>query len=67
MENLKHINTLIVKYLTKKIKEDMVFSEYFTEELTTQYEDLKQNVVKILYDLIPDLNEQKQKIQSEHF
>ena len=25
MENLKHINTLIVKYLTKKIKEDMVY------------------------------------------
>lgn len=51
-----------------EIKEDMVFSEYFTEELAIRYQEIKQKVVSILYDLVPgDLNKQKQKIQSEHF
>jgi hydrogenase maturation protease len=50
-----------------EIKEDMVFSEYFTEELAIRYKEIKQKVVSILYDLIPNSNKQKQKVQSEHF
>ena len=37
-----------------EVKEDMIFSEYFTEELALQYENVKQKVVKILDELIPE-------------
>jgi len=52
-----------------EIKEDMIFSECFTEELTVQYKEIKQKVITLAFDLIPDMlkNKQKQKTESEYF
>ena len=51
-----------------EIKEDMIFSEYFTEELAIHYEEIKQKVATLLFDLIPDVSDkQKQKTESEYF
>ena len=44
-----------------EIKEDMVFSEYFTEELSIKYHKLKQEVLDFLYDLIPEIINQNTK------
>lgn len=49
-----------------EIREDMVFSEYFTEELALRYEEIKQKVVSHLDELIPEFINQKQKKQGEH-
>lgn len=53
--------------ITVEIKEDMIFSEYFTEELALKYDDVKQKVVDILHELIPDIfnkkNPQREYIQ----
>ncbi|MEN8117689.1 MAG: hydrogenase maturation protease [Bacteroidota bacterium] len=49
-----------------EIKEDMVFSEYFTEELAIRYNEIKQKVIDHLDELIPDDINQKQNIKSEH-
>ncbi len=35
-----------------EIKEDMVFSEYFTEELVIRYNEIKRKVVKLINELI---------------
>lgn len=45
--------------VTIEIKEDMVFSEYFTEELAASYDSIKQKVLDILHKLIPDILNQK--------
>lgn len=39
-----------------EIKEDMVFSEYFTEELAAKYEMIKHKIVNLIYELIPDID-----------
>lgn len=45
-----------------EIKEDMIFSEYFTEELAIRYDEIKQKVVTMLDELIPlqSVNQKKQ-------
>ena len=40
--------------LAVEIKEDMGFSEYFTEELASRYQDIKMKVLNILNELIPN-------------
>lgn len=52
--------------ITVEIKEDMVFSAYFTEELTIKYNDIKEKVVKILQDLVPEIRIKKNQRQNEH-
>lgn len=47
-----------------EIKEDMIFSEYFTEELAVQYDQIKQKVKEILDELLI-LNYTKHR-KSEH-
>ncbi|MDX1284246.1 MAG: hydrogenase maturation protease [Draconibacterium sp.] len=49
-----------------EIKEDMVFSEYFTEELAINYDEIKEKVITLLYNLIPDILNKKNKPKSEH-
>ena len=49
--------------ITVEIKEDMVFSEYFTEELTMKYADVKQKVVELLKELIPEIQNKKTMVQ----
>lgn len=38
-----------------EIKEDMIFSEYFTEELALQYDKIKQKIIDIIDTLIPEI------------
>ncbi len=53
--------------LAIEIKEDMIFSEYFTEELAVKYDEIKQKVVTMLNELIPfHFINKKQKSKSEH-
>ena len=40
--------------ITVEIMEDMVFSEYFTEELAGRYEEIKIKVLNILKRLVPE-------------
>ena len=47
-----------------EIKEDMVFSEYFTEELADKYNEIKDKVIKLTNELIPIEINQKQKKKS---
>ena len=47
-----------------EIKEDLVFSEYFTEELALKYDDVKQKVSAYIEELLPIID--KEKIESEH-
>ncbi len=50
-----------------EIKEDMIFSEYFTEELAVKYDEIKQQVVTMLNELIPfHFINKKKKNKSEH-
>jgi len=49
-----------------EIKEDMVFSEYFTEELAIKYKHIKLELVKLINELIPEIINQKSKYKSEH-
>ena len=50
-----------------EIKEDMIFSEYFTEELAVKYDEIKQKVVTMLNELIPfHFINKKQKNKSEY-
>ena len=49
-----------------EIKEDMIFSEYFTEELAIKYNGIKQKVVDLLNELIPEINDKKNQNKSEY-
>lgn len=53
--------------ITVEIKEDMVFSEYFTEELALKFNDIKEEVVKILEQLIPEIKKPNKYLNNEHF
>uniref|UniRef100_UPI003217F9BB hydrogenase maturation protease n=1 Tax=uncultured Draconibacterium sp. TaxID=1573823 RepID=UPI003217F9BB len=52
--------------LTVEIKEDMVFSEYFTEELAIKYNDIKESIVSFFNQLIPEILHPKNKNKNEH-
>ncbi len=47
-----------------EIKEDIAFSEYFTEELADKYNEIKDKVIKLTNELIPIEVNQKQKKKS---
>lgn len=47
--------------ITVEIKEDLVFSEYFTEELAIKYNEIKENIVELLNELIPEIINPKNK------
>jgi len=49
-----------------EIKEDMVFSEYFTEELAVKYKQIKKELVDLMNELIPEIINHKSKDKSEH-
>jgi len=38
-----------------EIKEDMIFSEYFSEELAIKYDRIKVEVVNYLSELVPEI------------
>lgn len=50
-----------------EIKEDMIFSEYFTEELAIRYEEIKQKVVSKLQELITNHVLNQKKTEGEYF
>ncbi len=45
--------------ITVEIQEDLVFSEYVTEELAQKFDDIKQKVVEMLRELIPEIQNHK--------
>jgi len=40
-----------------EIKEDMIFSDKFTRELTERYGEIKENVIKHIKELIPEISD----------
>ncbi|MCY1721100.1 hydrogenase maturation protease [Prolixibacteraceae bacterium Z1-6] len=52
--------------ITVEIKEDMVFSEYFTEELAIKYNEIKEKIVSLLNELIPEILHPKNKNEDEY-
>ena len=52
--------------ITVEIKEDMVFSEYFTEELALRYSEIKKKLVELLHELVPENHNQNKKKQDEY-
>ena len=49
--------------ITVEIKEDMVFSEYFTEELAMKFNEVKHKVVELFEGLIPEIQNKKTNVK----
>ncbi len=52
--------------ITVEIKEDMVFSEYFTEELAIKYDEIKEKLIAIFQELIPEFQKHGKQNKGEY-